>query len=183
MRDAFERIYQDNVWGEGSGPGSDPDDAAELLSWILSKLVPGDSLLDVGCGDGRLASRIAPGCSLYVGVDLSPSALQKARQRLPRRFRLLLGTLQDVEGSWDWVLMKDVLQHLPWSEVHRLVADARRKARKGVLIVEDSPADRLEEIEPGDYRPVDPRQPPMSLPARLEGVFQVGAWRKAAYVL
>jgi SAM-dependent methyltransferase len=183
VQEAFERIYRDDVWGGGSGPGSDPNDAAELLSWILAKLAPGDALLDAGCGDGRLASRIAPGCGRYVGVDLSPSALAKARQRLPRRFRLVCGTIDDVEGSWDWVLIKDVIQHLPWSEVGRLLTEARRKARKGVLIVDDFPPTSLDDIRPGEYRPVDPRQPPLSLPARMEGLFQVGDWKKAAYVL
>lgn len=49
----------------------------------LLDVQPGDSLLDVGCGEGYLFSR-TPECVRCVGVDLSPTALKIAAQRNSR---------------------------------------------------------------------------------------------------
>jgi 2-polyprenyl-3-methyl-5-hydroxy-6-metoxy-1,4-benzoquinol methylase len=43
---------------------------------------PGGSVLDLGCGDGVLLSRLKPfGYSRYVGVDLSPEAIARVTTR------------------------------------------------------------------------------------------------------
>ena len=44
-------------------------------------------VLDVGCGEGRLARRIAGVARLVVGVDPNGAALDRARQLTPRRLR------------------------------------------------------------------------------------------------
>lgn len=42
-------------------------------------------VLDVGCGEGRLARRIAGVARLIVGIDPNGAALDRARQLTPRR--------------------------------------------------------------------------------------------------
>ncbi len=44
-------------------------------------------VLDVGCGEGRLARRIAGVARLVVGVDPNGAALDRARQMTSRRLR------------------------------------------------------------------------------------------------
>ncbi len=44
-------------------------------------------VLDVGCGEGRVARRIAGVARLVVGVDPNGAALDRARQLTPRRLR------------------------------------------------------------------------------------------------
>jgi SAM-dependent methyltransferase len=186
MQDAFEEIYREGRWdGGGSGAGSCPEDAGHFFAWLASRVRPGSSLLDVGCGDGRLAAVYAPWCGRYTGVDLAPSAIAAARPRLPSGAQLVLGTLDDLppDAQWDWVLVKDVLQHLPWGAVRDLLAAATGRARWSVLIVEDHPQTFDDDILPGEYRPVDPRMPPLALRAAREAVFRIGRDRKAAFRL
>lgn len=52
-----------------------------VLAGYLRHFKPGGAILDVGCGDGVLASRLhASDYRRYVGVDLSAAAIQKATQ-------------------------------------------------------------------------------------------------------
>jgi len=52
---------------------------AELIGALGPQLEPGDSLLDLACGDGGLADHL-PGI-VYSGVDSSPEQVESARRR------------------------------------------------------------------------------------------------------
>lgn len=52
--------------------------AAQIESWIP---LAGRTLLDFGCGIGRLAVALAPCCGKVVGIDLSPGMIAEAEQR------------------------------------------------------------------------------------------------------
>jgi len=55
---------------------------------LLTRLVPdphGRSLLDAGCGEGHLALPIANLGFEYTGIDVSPAAIGKARDRVAQR--------------------------------------------------------------------------------------------------
>lgn len=51
--------------------------------FLLSKLAfsPADSVLDIGCGMGRLAESLIPLCGHYTGVDFSPEMVKLAKRR------------------------------------------------------------------------------------------------------
>lgn len=61
-------------------PGADvPGEAAADLAWRLGELRPGMSVLDLGCGHGDLAGRLAArGCQV-TGLDSSEVFLDRAR--------------------------------------------------------------------------------------------------------
>ena len=40
------------------------------------------SVLEVGVGTGRLAIRVAPNCGRFVGIDISPKTIERARENL-----------------------------------------------------------------------------------------------------
>ncbi len=44
---------------------------------------PGETILDLGCGTGDLAHRIATSGATVVGIDRSPTMLDRARQKYP----------------------------------------------------------------------------------------------------
>jgi ubiquinone/menaquinone biosynthesis C-methylase UbiE len=52
-----------------------------MRSWNL--LTPASSILDVGCGAGRIIEAISPQVGIAVGIDISMRMLQSARDRCP----------------------------------------------------------------------------------------------------
>jgi SAM-dependent methyltransferase len=61
-------------------PGVDsPDDAVADLAWRLLELRPDMSVLDLACGDGGLANRLAARGCRVVGLDSSAVFLDRAR--------------------------------------------------------------------------------------------------------
>ena len=40
------------------------------------------SVLEIGVGTGRLAVRVAPNCGRFVGIDVSPKTIERARENL-----------------------------------------------------------------------------------------------------
>jgi SAM-dependent methyltransferase len=65
---------------------------AELIVSLGPKLEPGDSVLDLACGDGGLAEHLRG--FLYLGVDTSPEMVDAARRR---RRDVVLADLNDYE--------------------------------------------------------------------------------------
>jgi len=92
-------------------------------------------VVDLGCGPGDIALRLcrAEAAARVTGVDGSPAMLAIARQALHAsgledRVGFIEGRLPGVglpDGSFDLVLCKDMLHHLPdgqvlWREIRRL---------------------------------------------------------------
>lgn len=92
-------------------------------------LKPGSSLLDVGCGDGRLAALLHDRCHLgdVEGVDV----LVRDEVAIPvRAFDGL--HLPWPDRSWDYVMAVDVLHHA--ADQRSLLADMFRVARRAVIL-------------------------------------------------
>jgi trans-aconitate methyltransferase len=53
--------------------------AGGVLEWLAAQ--PGESILDLGCGDGQLTQRIAATGASVVGVDTSPEMVASAHSR------------------------------------------------------------------------------------------------------
>ena len=89
----------------------------------------GLAALDVGCGTGQTALRLARRLEVesVVGVDPSAEALAHARRR--HALPLVQGSVLDLpfhNSSFDVVTCFDVLQHLPFGEDRRAAAELRR---------------------------------------------------------
>jgi SAM-dependent methyltransferase len=80
------------------------------ISLQVARRYPAPRILDIGCGSARIGeSLLAGGASEYVGIDLSGSMLELARERLERfatRATLIEGDFLGVEleGEFDVVL-------------------------------------------------------------------------------
>ena len=64
----------------------------EMAGDLVELLAPscGERILDVGCGTGHLAARIAERGADVLGIDVSPSMVERARGNYPRlRFEVL----------------------------------------------------------------------------------------------
>jgi len=109
-------------------------------------LPPGGWILDVGCGTGSLAMRLAGDGYAVVAVDSSPAMIARARAKqakagsgLRLEFREADGrSLSFADASFDLVTLVAVL-HGPAAEGRlALLAEARRLSR-GKVLVHDFP--------------------------------------------
>ncbi len=84
---------------------------------LLKRIKKANRILDVGCGDGYLMSLVSPLCESVVGMDSGPTAPSLAAAKLQRfpNSRVVAGSgyeLPFVGGSFDVVLLADVIEHL-----------------------------------------------------------------------
>jgi 2-polyprenyl-3-methyl-5-hydroxy-6-metoxy-1,4-benzoquinol methylase len=82
--DENRRIWDDNAywWDDQIGDGNAFQDVLiEPATERLLQVCPGDSVLDVACGAGRLARRLAKVGAKVVGIDYSAKFIERARQR------------------------------------------------------------------------------------------------------
>ena len=52
------------------------------VNHIVQKIRPGDKVLELGCGYGRILPRLAQKAALVIGIDLSPGSLMLGREML-----------------------------------------------------------------------------------------------------
>lgn len=71
---------------------------------------PGRRVLEIGCGWGGLAERLAETGAEVTGVTLSPAQLAHSRDRLGGRARLLLQDYRDIEGSFDRIVSIEMIE-------------------------------------------------------------------------
>ena len=80
-----------------------------LAQKLVNYLEPEDTLLDVGCGLGRLDIEIAPYVSGITAVDISESAIRFLKRDIVlsglRNLHVRRGEVSDVEGRFDVIVL------------------------------------------------------------------------------
>ena len=147
---------------------------------VLAQMQPDARVLDLGCGQGRVAAMLTAGCE-YVGLDFSTEMLAIAERaantsHLDSPPRFVIADLLDpawpalVEGCYDWVILRAVLHHIPGAENRQAIVDraAECLAPQGRLLLANwqfLEIERLrrrllpwdvvglspDDVEPGDY--------------------------------
>lgn len=155
--ETFEEIYQTNFWeGEESlsGPGSGHF-ATHRLPWELmlfkdqwDKKDQPQSFLNVACGDDFWTPWL-PG---YIGVDVAPTAIARAKERHPNRTYIELDAVREELPTCDVVIVRDCIQHLPLEDGLALLENIRKSGTKWMIV--STFVDGVnEDIEVGDaYR-------------------------------
>lgn len=115
----------------GEGPGSD---TRKELSSILKK---GEAVLDVGCGPGWNYDHFkeyGPEV-IYKGVDYSERFIRVAKERQPNaNFEVQdCRDLKEDTGSYDVVILQDVLEHTNGYE--KPIKEAMRVARSRIVVI------------------------------------------------
>ncbi len=108
----------------------------------LAQVKPGDQVLDVGCGSGRLtfaAHAWAGAGGQATGLDPSPEMIEVARKNAARaglKAKFELGVVESLpfpDASFDVVLNRLMLHHLPGDLKQRGLAEMRRVLKPGGL--------------------------------------------------
>lgn len=111
---------------------------AALSRWGL--LGPDRTVLDIGCGIGRLEAALSPLTAAVIGIDISAGMIGEARTRCAGfpNVRLVLGSGHDLagiaDGSIDLALLIDTVPYLLLSEgelAGRYLAEIARVLRVG----------------------------------------------------
>lgn len=126
-----------------------PGGLFELLHWLAvarAALVPpasreGALLVDVGCGAGLLAPHVRDLGYRHVGVDLTASALARAREEGVVPIRADAARLPLSDATADVVVAGELLEHVP--DLPATVAELCRVLRPGGLLVLDTLNDTL----------------------------------------
>jgi SAM-dependent methyltransferase len=103
-------------------------------SFLLSEALPGERVLDLGCGSGAFTAALADAGARPVGVEIADAALRRARSDHPSLdFRLapIDGPLPLEDSSVELAWVSEVIEHIAdtarsLSEIRRVLAPRGR---------------------------------------------------------
>jgi glycosyltransferase involved in cell wall biosynthesis len=169
----FQRIITGNAWGGGesvSGPGSALGQTETIRAALppLLKELGCQVMLDAPCGDFHWLKEVALPVE-YVGCDIVDELIARNKAAFAsdhvRFFRADL--TRDPLPSSDLILCRDCLVHLPDGLVVRALKNFVRSGSRYLLTTTFPEQSANARIVPGEWRPLNLRQPPFSLPAPL----------------
>jgi len=138
----FARIAVCGTADQHEWERSGRETAADIAS--ASEVRPTDIVLEIGCGNGRVGTWMAPRCGRWIGADVSPRMLEHARQALSHlpNVSLQLVNGHDLhaleDASIDVVYCTAVFMHLDEWERYRFITEAYRVLRPGGRIYFDT---------------------------------------------
>lgn len=104
---------------------------AQAMREMLS-IEPQDTVLEIGCGVGRIGRHLAPLCARWIGTDISSEMLRFARENLQTcdnvsLIELPFSTLSEIaDASVDKVYCSAVFMHLDEWDRYKYVTEAYR---------------------------------------------------------
>jgi len=131
----FQDVYSARQWGQGedefhSGPGSTGLSASQYADCIRDFIRLHDirSVVDLGCGDFRVAKGFVTGNVHYVGVDIVGPLIARNQATFGSdtvRF-VKLDATRDPLPDGELCLIREVLQHLSNSQIASVLHAARK---------------------------------------------------------
>ena len=118
----------------------------------------GGPILDAGCGGGRLLAAFREHGATVHGIDLSPVAVDRCNAAAPGSATVAdPRRLPFADGAFDTVLCVDVPALLGWDGLAAMLGQARRVARRAVVLVAPDPAtlESLHDGPPGSILSID----------------------------
>jgi 2-polyprenyl-3-methyl-5-hydroxy-6-metoxy-1,4-benzoquinol methylase len=112
------KAFHDEFWASCTDFSRYNPGARHRRRLILEALqgLPGDSLLDVGCGDGELLLWLGtqlPQVRTFAGADLSPVTVAENARRLPKMtFAALDIQKEALPSTYDLLVCTEVIEHL-----------------------------------------------------------------------
>jgi hypothetical protein len=150
--DVFNAIYREGLWGEEAGEklssGRGSRDEAIVAPYVaavrefLSALPAKPRVVDLGCGDFNVGSRLLDACETYVACDVAAAVIHRNRIKFAGasvEFRVL-DMLQDEVPAGDVVFVRQVFQHLSNAQI--IAALPKLTAYAWAVITEHVPGDR-----------------------------------------
>lgn len=174
----FAGIWARNAWNgteTPAGPGSTML-ATRTLQEELSRII-GEmgitSVLDAGCADSLWMPEL-PG---YIGVDIIPAAIERAKERHPDRTYFVADICADELPRCEAVIVRDALQHLSLRDGLTALQNFRRTGVKW-LLASSHEGEENSDVLSGGYYPCNLEAAPFWLgPPRWaipDGIWDAG---------
>ena len=145
-REIFSHIYRTGGWGGQadfySGGGSYiPEVVTEYVNAIakFTSNHPGARVVDLGCGDFHIGSRIAPLCHEYIGCDVVPELISRNRRLYPNTDFQCVDIISDRLPLGDIALLRQVLQHLSNDHISAVLKQLVAAKYKFIVVTEHLP--------------------------------------------
>jgi hypothetical protein len=184
LADRFASIYRSGAWakahavdassyGPGSGHGSSlaaTKSVQESLPIMLEQL-DAKTLVDIGCGDNTWMSQIKLPCD-YIGLDIVKTVIAD-NQKLhasPRRSFLVVDATTDEIPDGDIVLCREVIFHLSFDDIRRLIVNICEKERAYFITTTDTATLFNSDVESGDFRILNLRKAPFNFPDPIAAI-------------
>ncbi|MFW6196725.1 MAG: class I SAM-dependent methyltransferase [Thermoplasmatota archaeon] len=114
------------------------EEIEKCLDWLISD---GDSVIDFGCGNGKLLMRcLAKGAERGVGIDISPEGIENGKKLAKKngiedRTEMLVGDVVDLEkyddNEFDVGILSNVIDNLIPEDARRLIEEFKRVIKPG----------------------------------------------------
>lgn len=121
------------------GGGYEEIGAIHVAAVQYAGLRDGQSLLDLGCGSGRLSSALGKKMAVeYCGLDVVQALLNYAKKKSPPNYRFLLNRSLDLplpDASVDMAVAFSVFTHLLHHETYIYLQEFKRVVRPGGVVM------------------------------------------------
>lgn len=169
MAERFSAVYRNGVWLEGrpsgsrSGRGSELESTESIRRRIpeLLESIGSRTLLDVGCGDFNWMKEVPLPCR-YVGVDIVGDVIEANASlygSARRSFQVLDATSGPLPPA-DTVLCREVLFHLSFRDIGRLIENVRNSGAAFLIATNDDALKLNADAISGDFRLLNLRKAP-----------------------
>lgn len=188
METLFTQLYKDNAWGSPetrSGDGSTIFNTSAIRAELplLFNELGVSSVLDIPCGDLHWMKEMVPSIRDYTGADIVRELVEMNTKRFGsgrRRFVQRDITKDDLPNA-DLVFTRDCFVHLSFEHVFAAFRNLRRSGSKYILATTFLATEQNEDIQTGDWRPINLQKPPFCLPPPERVVREHRIWDGGEY--
>lgn len=182
-QNVFDGIYSGGGWGEaggGSGEGSEPE-ATRFTTDVLVEFIARHKIrivIDAGCGACKWThslldelTRHDKQCK-YIGVDVSPIAVERCRKNLDRYTENVVVYHGDIADfafpAADMLMCRDALQHMSYDTIRAVLRNFARSDVHYFVLGSYLDHNDNRDIKTGDYFAINLTLPPFSMSEPLD---------------
>jgi SAM-dependent methyltransferase len=147
IQEAFDEVYKRDFWKRGdsrSGPGSEGLTARRYVELVLEYASKHSlrTVVDAGCGDFSVGSRLSTIFERYIALDVSPRIIEINKQRYAdlATKNVTFGVADLTSTTFpeaDLILIRQVLQHLTNAQIEQILKNLEASKWRRTLITEE----------------------------------------------